>query len=84
MKKLLITAAFSGLMLSACSSNMTGDTEPTPAVAPMTVDQALQECQASVGDNQDRAVFDACMRDKGFDRAAPTTDAATDASAPAM
>ncbi|QEY25942.1 hypothetical protein [Neisseria zalophi] len=80
MKKLLITAAFSGLMLSACSSN----TETTPEVAPMTVDQALQECQASVGDNQDRAVFDACMRDKGFDRAAPAADAATDASAPAM
>lgn len=62
MKKLLISAIAAGLMLSACSSDKAA---PAPARPQITVNEAIQQCQQSSG-NQDRAVFDACMKDKGF------------------
>ncbi|OSI07067.1 Uncharacterised protein [Neisseria animaloris] len=76
MKKVLIAAAFAGLMLSACSSSKT---EKAPE-ANLTVEQAMQECQQTLGGTQDRAAFDACMKDKGFER--PAADAG--AAAPAV
>lgn len=73
MKKLWITAAMAGLMLTACSSNKENTAAPEPS---LTVEQAVQECQKTVGSNQDQAAMDACMKEKGFERPA-------DASAPA-
>ncbi|MDO1509411.1 MULTISPECIES: hypothetical protein [unclassified Neisseria] len=75
MKKVLIAAAFAGLMLSACSSSKT---EKAPE-ANLTVEQAMQECQQVVG-TQDRAAFDACMKDKGFERPAADAGAAAPAA----
>lgn len=81
MKKLLATAAFA-LILSACSSNSEHKApQPQPQQgANPAVEQALQECQQAVGASQDRAAFDACMKEKGFERPA---QAPADASAPA-
>ncbi|MDO5638716.1 MAG: hypothetical protein Q4G28_02505 [Neisseria sp.] len=81
MKKLLATAAFA-LILSACASN--GDhKEPKPQQgANPAVEQALQECQQAVGASQDRAAFDACMKEKGFER--PAQAPAAPAPAPAQ
>lgn len=78
MKKFLIIAAASGLMLGACSSNKTEEAAaPKPE---LTVEQALQQCQAG-GAGQDRATLDACMKDKGFQRGGTAPAAA---SAPAV
>ena len=46
MKKLWITAAMAGLMLTACSSNKENTAAPEPS---LTVEQAVQECQKTVG-----------------------------------
>ncbi|OSI10983.1 hypothetical protein [Neisseria zoodegmatis] len=73
MNKLWITAVMAGLMLAACSSNKEKTAAPE---ANLTVEQAMQECQKTVGATQDQAAFDACMKEKGFERPA-------NASAPA-
>ncbi|KPN74438.1 hypothetical protein [Neisseria sp. 74A18] len=73
MKKLWITAVMAGLMMTACSSNK--DKAAVPE-ANLTVEQAIEQCQKTVGANQDQAAMDACMKEKGFERPA-------DASAPA-
>ena len=78
MKKLLATAAFA-MILYACASN-SEDKAPQPQQNTQAVEQALQECQQAVGASQDRAAFDACMKEKGFERPA---QAPADASAPA-
>ncbi|MFC3874049.1 hypothetical protein [Neisseria musculi] len=76
MKKVLIAAAFTALALTACSSNK----DKAPETANITVEQALQECQQTVGNTQDRAAFDACMKDKGFER--PNAAAGSEPAAP--
>lgn len=79
MKKLLISALAAGLMLSACASNNKSEAEPQrPQIS---VEEAMQQCKQASGETQDRAVFDACMKDKGFLRSAPQA-APADASAP--
>lgn len=77
MKKVLIAAAFATLALTACSSNK--DKAPDPA-ANISVEQALQECQQTVGNTQDRAAFDACMKSKGFERPAAAAEPAAPAA----
>ena len=52
--------------------------QKTPSVS---VEEAIAQCQQASGANQDRAVFDACMKDKGYQRSAAEGGAA--ASAPA-
>ena len=66
MKTLLIALATGSLMLAACSSSKTEE-----AAAPrITVEEAMTQCQQASGENADRAVFDACMKGKGYQRTA--------------
>ena len=66
MKTLLIALVTGSLMLAACSSS-----KPEEAVAPrITVEEAMTQCQQASGENADRAVFDACMKGKGYQRTA--------------
>ncbi|UOO81536.1 hypothetical protein LVJ83_11465 [Uruburuella testudinis] len=77
MKKLLATAAFA-LILSACANSSKHEhkhPQPQQGANP-AVEQALQECQQAVGASQDRAAFDACMKEKGFERPAQAAPAA--------
>lgn len=80
MKTLLIAVAAASLMLGACSSSKTTEEAKTPSVS---VEEVIAQCQQASGANQDRAVFDACMKDKGYQRSAAEGAAAAAASAPA-
>lgn len=85
MKKMLIASIAAGLFLSACSSTGTKTDETQQAASQPSVQQALQECQQTVGQAGDAAAFDACMKSKGFERPAPQGAApapAAPASAP--
>lgn len=74
MKTLLIALATGSLMLAACSSSKTEE-----AAAPrITVEEAMTQCQQASGENADRAVFDACMKDKGYQRTADSEPAASE------
>lgn len=64
MKTLTLSALAAALLLSACAGNKAAET-----VAPkLSVEEAISQCTQSGGEKQDRAVFDACMKDKGFQR----------------
>lgn len=66
MKTLLISVATAALLLTACSnSKKAEETNPAPQ---MSVQEAIQQCRQSAGENADPAAFDACMKDKGFQR----------------
>ena len=79
MKTLLIALATGSLMLVACSSS-----KPEEAVAPrITVEEAMTQCQQASGENADRAVFDACMKGKGYQRTAESVASEPAASEPA-
>lgn len=66
MKTLLIALVTGSLMLAACSSS-----KPEEAAAPrITVEEAMTQCHQASGENADRAVFDACMKGKGYQRTA--------------
>lgn len=66
MKTLLIALATGSLMLAACSFS-----KPEEAAAPrITVEEAMTQCHQASGENADRAVFDACMKGKGYQRTA--------------
>ncbi|MDG4951630.1 hypothetical protein NYR70_00105 [Actinobacillus equuli subsp. equuli] len=60
------------VLLTACSA------PNGPAQAPQVtetnslykVEEALKACQESVGESKDQIEFDACMREKGFERPA--------------
>ena len=66
MKTLLIALATGSLMLAAWSSS-----KPEEAAAPRnTVEEAMTQCHQASGENADRAVFDACMKGKGYQRTA--------------
>lgn len=83
MKTLFISVATAALLLSACSSSKTAE---APRPAQISVEEAIALCKQSAGETADRAVFDACMKDKGFQRKASADQAnppAADASAPA-
>ena len=67
MKTLLIALATGSLMLAACSSSKPAEEAAAPRV---TVEEAMTQCQQASGENADRAVFDACMKDKGYQRTA--------------
>ena len=78
MKTLLIALATGSLMLAACSSS-----KPEEAAAPrITVEEAMTQCQQASGENADRAVFDACMKDKGYQRTAESAASEPVASEP--
>ena len=78
MKTLLIALATGSLMLAACSSS-----KPEEAAAPrVTVEEAMTQCQQASGENADRAVFDACMKDKGYQRTAESAASEPAASEP--
>ena len=78
MKTLLIALATGSLMLAACSSSKTEE-----AAAPrVTVEEAMTQCQQASGENADRAVFDACMKDKGYQRTAESAASEPAASEP--
>ncbi|MCP1659392.1 hypothetical protein [Neisseria perflava] len=64
MKTLLISIAASALLLTACASNKTENAPKQPQQ--ISVEEALNQCKQAAGDNQDRATFDSCMKDKGF------------------
>ncbi|KZC78295.1 putative lipoprotein [Neisseria flavescens] len=65
-------------MLAACSSSKTEE-----AAAPrITVEEAMTQCQQASGENADRAVFDACMKDKGYQRTAESAASEPAASEP--
>ena len=66
MKTLLIAVAAASLMLGACSSSKTSEEAKTPSVS---VEEAIAQCQQASGANQDRAVFDACMKTKATNAA---------------
>ena len=79
MKTLLIALATGSLMLAACSSS-----KPEEAAAPrITVEEAMTQCQQASGENADRAVFDACMKGKGYQRTAESAASEPAASEPA-
>ena len=79
MKILLIALATGSLMLAACSSS-----KPEEAAAPrITVEEAMTQCQQASGENADRAVFDACMKGKGYQRTAESAASEPAASEPA-
>ncbi|MFV2030677.1 hypothetical protein [Neisseria sp. S1] len=82
MKKLLATTALI-MMLSACASNDAKQEQQSshPQGANPAIEQALQECQQTTGAGQDRAAFDACMKEKGFERPAEQQPAATSEAA---
>ena len=78
MKTLLIALATGSLMLAACSSS-----KPEEAAAPrITVEEAMTQCQQASGENADRAVFDACMKAKGYQRTAESAASEPAASEP--
>lgn len=78
MKTLLIALATASLMLAACSSS-----KPEEAAAPrITVEEAMTQCQQASGENADRAVFDACMKGKGYQRTAESAASEPAASEP--
>ena len=78
MKTLLIALATGSLMLAACSSS-----KPEEAAAPrITIEEAMTQCQQASGENADRAVFDACMKDKGYQRIAESAASEPAASEP--
>ena len=78
MKTLLIALATGSLMLAACSSS-----KPEEVAAPrITVEEAMTQCQQASGENADRAVFDACMKDKGYQRTAESAASEPAASEP--
>lgn len=78
MKTLLIALVTGSLMLAACSSS-----KPEEAAAPrITVEEAMTQCQQASGENADRAVFDACMKDKGYQRTAESAASEPAASEP--
>ena len=78
MKTLLIALATASLMLAACSSS-----KPEEAAAPrITIEEAMTQCQQASGENADRAVFDACMKDKGYQRIAESAASEPAASEP--
>ena len=78
MKTLLIALATGSLMLAACSSS-----KPEEAAAPrITIEEAMAQCQQASGENADRAVFDACMKDKGYQRTAESAASEPAASEP--
>lgn len=80
MKTLLIALATGSLMLAACSSSKTEE-----AAAPrITVEEAMTQCQQASGENADRAVFDACMKDKGYQRTAESAASEPAASEPVV
>lgn len=69
MKKIFaITACM--LTLSAAAYANSSNSEPNRPPKPNNpaVEKALSECRASVGDKKDRTAFDACMKNKGFER----------------
>ena len=78
MKTLLIALATASLMLAACSSS-----KPEEAAAPRsTVEEAMTQCQQASSENADRAVFDACMKGKGYQRTAESAASEPAASEP--
>lgn len=81
MKTLFISVATAMLLLSACSSNKTAEA-PNPAPQ-ISVEEAIAQCQQAAGENADRAAFDACMKDKGFQRKAGEQAPQAPADAPA-
>ncbi|STZ75503.1 hypothetical protein [Bergeriella denitrificans] len=70
MKHILMLIAASTL-LAACAN--TGD---RPAPRKLTAAEAISACAESSG-TQDRALFDACMHDKGYQRKNAAADAIT-------
>lgn len=86
MKKLLIAVAAAGFMLTACSSTDKPTENEAPVAASsaapqISVEEAMAQCQQAGGQTPDAAAFDACMKDKGFQRNANQTPAAGAASA---
>ena len=67
-------------IISLIRGSQTTEEAKTPSVS---VEEAIAQCQQASGANQDRAVFDACMKDKGYQRSAAEGAAAAAASAPA-
>lgn len=85
MKTLFMTVAAASLMLGACSHFKKDEPQAAPQIS---VEEALAQCKQASDSNTDRAAFDACMKDKGFQRKAdaqPSAEAApaVEASAPA-
>ncbi len=71
MKKLLGISTLA-VLLAACSSpnELTQVSQVTEANSLVKVEEALKACQESVGESKDQIKFDACMKEKGFERAA--------------
>lgn len=71
MKKLLGVSALA-MVLAACSSS-NDRPQPLhggPQGGNPQVEAALKACHESVGQTQDQAKFDACMKEKGFEKPA--------------
>ncbi|UKH24941.1 hypothetical protein [Actinobacillus pleuropneumoniae] len=60
------------VLLAACSSpnEPTQVSQVTEASSLTKVEEALKACQESVGESKDQIKFDACMKEKGFERPA--------------
>ena len=54
------------LLLQACSLLHKDEAKPKQP----DIGEAMKLCRQAAGDNAERAVFDACMKDKGFRRTA--------------
>ncbi|SUT85467.1 secreted protein [Actinobacillus ureae] len=71
MKKLLGISTLA-VLLAACSSpnEPTQVSQITEADSLAKVEEALKACQESVDESKDQIKFDACMKEKGFERPA--------------
>ena len=71
MKKLLGISTLA-VLLAACSSpnELTQVSQVTEDNSLAKVEEALKACQESVGESKDQIKFDACMKEKGFERQA--------------
>ncbi|ABY69874.1 hypothetical protein [Actinobacillus pleuropneumoniae] len=60
------------VLLAACSSpnDPAQVSQVTEASSLTKVEEALKACQESVGESKDQIKFDACMKEKGFERQA--------------
>ncbi|WGE42296.1 hypothetical protein [Actinobacillus equuli] len=69
MKKLLGISTLA-VLLAACSSpnEPSQVSQVAEANSLSKVEEALKACQESVGESKDQIKFDACMKEKGFER----------------
>lgn len=71
MKKLLGISTLAVLLVACSSPNESSQVSQVTEINSLSkVEEALKACQESVGESKDQIKFDACMKEKGFERPA--------------